>query len=150
MVTLENADMKRRQAEKLKGYLVRLPSLDRDEMERAERESQKLLFDNLFGAFGFEVGWAEGEGVTDEKLLEMFRACKNTRFVGISETVLLPLVKLVLGLGSVSGSATSKVDSALVWVYLGLARLHMYIPSSPLDPGTKPAAKVAQREKEVS
>lgn len=33
---------------------------------------------------------------------------------------------------------------ALAWLYLGLLRLHLLIPTSPLDPGRKPAAKMSQ------
>jgi hypothetical protein len=33
---------------------------------------------------------------------------------------------------------------AQAWIYIGLFRLHLLIPSSPIDPGRKPAAKVEQ------
>lgn len=33
---------------------------------------------------------------------------------------------------------------ALAWLYLGLLRLHLLIPTSPLDPARKPAAKMSQ------
>jgi hypothetical protein len=33
---------------------------------------------------------------------------------------------------------------AQAWIYIGLLRLHLLVPSSPIDPGRKPAAKVEQ------
>ncbi|GMH86349.1 hypothetical protein TL16_g10510 [Triparma laevis f. inornata] len=57
--------------------------------------------------------------------------CKDEKFVSLAADVLEPLVKFVV--------EKQNLNQALV--LLGLATLHLYAPTEPLDPGKKPEAK---------
>ena len=60
-------------------------------------------------------------------------------------TLLIPLVERIQLLNvSEKGSLPWKQHVAHAWVYIGLLRLHLLVPSSPIDPGRKPAAKVEE------
>jgi len=73
----------------------------------------------------------------------ILKSCRNASFRRLLEKIAFPLIDIIQGLrrGEVS---QSKEQIALAWVYLGLLRLHLLVPTSPLDPGRKPAAKISQ------
>ena len=47
-------------------------------------------------------------------------------------------------------STLYRTCQAEAWVYIGLLRLHLLLPSSPIDPGRKPAAKAEQLDCAIS
>lgn len=66
--------------------------------------------------------------------------CKDTKFKNLAPLILKPLASVL---------SQAKVDEseeriALASVYVGMLSFHLLIPSSPLDPGMKLAAKVAE------
>eukprot|EP00979_Chaetoceros_neogracilis_P011124 scaffold2695_cov256-Chaetoceros_neogracile.AAC.6 len=66
--------------------------------------------------------------------------CKHTSFTRMAKTVLAPLL---IAIQNVERSTSLEaLPEALL--YIGILRFHLSIPASPLDPGKKPGAKVAQ------
>lgn len=74
-------------------------------------------------------------------LLDLLKRCKNRIFISCVDDLLRPLIS---SLSKVSKNVDVDENRALCWVFVGLLRVHLVTPSSPLDPGLKPIAKVEQ------
>uniref|UniRef100_A0A7S3VEM6 Midasin n=1 Tax=Chaetoceros debilis TaxID=122233 RepID=A0A7S3VEM6_9STRA len=66
--------------------------------------------------------------------------CNHQIVSKLSRKVLIPLLSLL----NDSKMGSSQDLLSLATIYLGILRFHLALPASPLDPGEKPAAKVAQ------
>jgi midasin (ATPase involved in ribosome maturation) len=66
--------------------------------------------------------------------------CKDKRFKTLAPFILKPLASAL----QEAKTDNSEEAIALASVYIGILSFHLLIPSSPLDPGMKPAAKVAE------
>ena len=78
--------------------------------------------------------------VTDDEVNAIIQNCKNEKFKSLSSTILKPLASALLH----ADGCKSEEAIALASVFVGLISFHLLIPSSPLDPGMKPAAKVLE------
>jgi len=76
-----------------------------------------------------------------ERLRAFFKPCSHTVFANFFEPVVLPLLA-ALGRLLNEEVPSSQKDIALAQVYTGLLRFHLFLPTSPLDPGRKPLAKL--------
>ena len=73
--------------------------------------------------------------------------CTNACFNNVIEILVLPLLNILCpSLSSRLTKWSKEQDYILAWVYLGLLQLNLLLPSAPLDPARKPAAKVTQWE----
>ena len=79
-----------------------------------------------------------------ESINKLLQECKNLCFREIFEQLFVPVLKLTH-----SPSGLNEGTCALSYVYLGLFQLKMLLPSTPLDPARKPAAKVLQLNREL-
>jgi midasin (ATPase involved in ribosome maturation) len=77
-------------------------------------------------------------------VLPIVKQCKHQTFQKLVPTVLVPLINVCRRLWPTNSSEDVGFDLSLAEVYLGILRFHLFIPSSPLDPGKKPGAKVEQ------
>ena len=128
--TLENASARQNQGKELVKILSSLSTPSRSERGTADMNVIRRMTRDILSAFAV----AEGGKVWDGGKLE---GCKDVRFSGLLETVIRPLLEIVDG----EGMGEEKVAES--WVYLGLLNLHLSLPSTPLDPALKPAAKAA-------
>jgi len=74
-------------------------------------------------------------------------SCRNATFRNLLHKVALPLIVTIRKLRwnrDDGGGHSRQEQFALAWLYLGLLRLHLLVPISPLDPARKPAAKMSQ------
>ena len=73
--------------------------------------------------------------------------CDHPAFRESLESAVYPFASyLRVALGSTSPKE-SEESVALCWIYIGLLRMNLLVPRSPLDPGKKPIAKVAQLDR---
>ena len=81
----------------------------------------------------------------DIQLEETLLQCTNEKFKSVAPLVLNQFVAALRE----AKQKTSDEAIALLSIYVGLISFHLLIPSSPLDPGTKPAAKVLEWESHI-
>jgi AAA ATPase containing von Willebrand factor type A (vWA) domain len=78
-------------------------------------------------------------------VLPIVEQCKHQTFLRLATQILVPFINVYRRLSQIhSSSENIGKDLPLAEVYLGILRFHLLIPSSPLDPGKKPGAKVKQ------
>jgi MoxR-like ATPase len=81
------------------------------------------------------------EGLDDDYVSDLLAKCDHPLFRDCVETIVSPLLS---SLRSAFRGASRQENVALCWVYIGLLRMNLLVPRSPLDPGKKPIAKVLQ------
>jgi midasin (ATPase involved in ribosome maturation) len=98
----------------------------------SEKESVPCILDIL-----------KREHIYEEDLLSLQKHLLNCRYPLFQECIhgiVFPFVDcLALSIETQDIVATSKA-----WIFIGLLRMHLLVPQSPLDPGQKPKAKVEQ------
>ena len=84
-----------------------------------------------------------------ERAKEIVKQCTYLPFQNLVHTVVLPLLNALARVDKQEkmGKEFLEEHVAQLWVFVGLLRLHLLLPSSPLDPGMRPAAKVSQWDK---
>ena len=82
----------------------------------------------------------------DLQMIETVGQCSHAGIRTLLTQVLVPLLSCIR---VISQGKHSKENAAMAWVYIGLLRVHLLTPSSPLDPGKKPAAKVEQHTQQL-
>jgi hypothetical protein len=75
--------------------------------------------------------------------VDLIQACSHDALKKHMQKTFVPLLSAL----NQAFSTCSGEDMALAWIYVGLFRLHLLVPSSPLDPAKKPLAKVKQHDK---
>ena len=70
----------------------------------------------------------------------IINSCKSKKFQSIASRTLKPIASIMAD----EAKHVCEASMALVSVYVGLISFHLLIPTSPLDPGTKPAAKATE------
>ena len=78
--------------------------------------------------------------VADDEVDTIIQNCDNQKFKSLSLSILKPLASALLR----ADGGKCEEAMALASVLVGLISFHLLIPSSPLDPGMKPAAKVIE------
>ena len=144
-LTVENQDARTVQARKLFRFLA----CDLKGLRKNERNSDTIMFllENMIDALresfdsdesfaAFRSSLLDGNG---DALLSI-QSCKHGRFVKLAAKVLPSLLASIEKMDQ----SSSRFGLALASVYVGILRFHLTLPASPLDPGKKPAAKVAQ------
>jgi len=143
--TVENGEARKAQAKKLINLFAQ--KLTADSIVQPT-EIIRYLALNVLGAFHEEFG------VTDivhllsndaSELVAILGKCQNKVIREHIIKLAVPLVENLQALEtSDEGSSLWRRHLANAWIHIGLLRLHLLIPSSPIDPGRKPAEKVDQ------
>ena len=81
----------------------------------------------------------------DKEGLSSIQFCKHRKFTSLVSTVMPPLFDSMRNIDN----SSSNFSVALASVFIGIFRFHLTLPASPLDPGKKPAAKVAQWNSQI-
>ena len=148
--TMENGDARKAQARKLLSLFARYAPRD-DKLPPTV--VIKYLLGNVFSVFQDVF---QGENIDITKLLNsppsnssdvavVLKSCQHNAFQTHFSKLMIPLVETLQLLNvTKEGSLLWKRSVSRAWIYVGLLRLHLVIPSSPIDPGRKPAAKVEQ------
>ena len=77
----------------------------------------------------------------------LFKNFGNKSMVVHLNRLMIPLIENIQAMDvSKVGTFVWKRHIARAWIYLGSLRLSLLAPSSPIDPGRKPAAKVEQMD----
>jgi len=151
--TLENVSARQHQSSELVKAISRLSTPSLSQRERADLSIIRRVASTILSAFASaESGrvWPEGadfltafeeerwtevsEAITEKAILE---SCKDSRFKSLVEKALAPLLAVI------ARENPESTDFPSAWVYVGLLNLHLSLPSTPLDPASKPAAKAA-------
>ncbi len=77
----------------------------------------------------------------DKEVDRITKCCKNKKFQSIASRTLKPIASIM---ADQQNNECDEAAMALASVYVGLMSFHLLIPTSPLDPGTKPAAKAKE------
>jgi midasin (ATPase involved in ribosome maturation) len=144
-LTLENQEARFGQSRKLANFL----SQDLIALRTKTRPSSTLqyLFHNMVEALcdSFECDedfstFRDAIQCADGTASSYLVNCKHRTFTKIAEAFLAPLLNT---LQKVEHSYSPEAFSEAL-IYIGILRFHLTLPASPLDPGKKPGAKVAQ------
>eukprot|EP00563_Minutocellus_polymorphus_P011097 CAMPEP_0181061420 /NCGR_PEP_ID=MMETSP1070-20121207/22512_1 /TAXON_ID=265543 /ORGANISM="Minutocellus polymorphus, Strain NH13" /LENGTH=5087 /DNA_ID=CAMNT_0023141375 /DNA_START=277 /DNA_END=15540 /DNA_ORIENTATION=+ len=103
--------------------------------------------DMLAGLLSFSSSTTSTDSALCTATTSIVNSCRNEPFRTLLQKVALPLIVTVRKLRcnrDVDGGPPRQEQFALAWLYLGLLRLHLLVPTSPLDPARKPAAKMSQ------
>ncbi|KAL7554496.1 hypothetical protein ACHAWF_017951, partial [Thalassiosira exigua] len=151
-LTMENYQARRNQAKKLLPLFASQRS--RNSFAR-QAETIKHLLGTVFDAFRMELGQAhahsksllESNGMKASDIAAVFEGCKSKGLTDHVDKLVVPLIQNIQVINeSEEQSPIWKRHIARAWICLGLLRLNLLVPSSPIDPGMKPAAKVMQLE----
>ena len=148
-MTMENCDARIDQA---KNLLRLFASQNPAQCNTFQPHMIKFLLGNVFDVFQDEFG----NHVDINNLLES-NSCDTSEIEAAINNLgnkskqvhlinlMIPLIENVQAMNSSTvGTVRWKHHLALAWIHLGLLRLRLLVPSSPIDPGRKPAAKVEQ------
>ena len=103
------------------------------------------VFHDEFGNHGDISNLLESISCDTSEIEAVIKNLGNTIQHVHLKNLMIPLIENLQALnGSTVGTVRWKHHLALAWIYLGLLRLQLLVPSSPIDPGRKPAAKVEQ------
>ena len=83
----------------------------------------------------------------DLQIQELIGQCSHRGMHDLLCPVVFPLIS---HLRAIHQGNQPIENTAMAWIQIGLLRLHLLTPSSPLDPGKKPAAKVEQHNQQLS
>lgn len=104
--------------------------------------------DMLAGLLPFSSSTTTTDSALSTATSTIVNSCRNDSFRTLLQKVAFPLIitvrKLRCDRDVVDGGPPRQEQLALAWLYLGLLRLHLLVPTSPLDPAQKPAAKMSQ------
>lgn len=143
--TVENGEARRGQAKKLINLFAQ--KLTANSCVQPI-EIVRCLALNVFGAFQEEFGVSNISQLLSSdvsELMAIFCKCQNKIIREHIIKLAVPLIQNLQALESADeGSSLWRRHSAHAWIHIGLLRLHLLIPSSPIDPGRKPAEKVDQ------
>ena len=144
--TIENGDARRAQAKKLVNLFAQ--NLSQNKITAKSTEIIRYLALNVFEAFQEEFGVTDVSQLLSSngsQLEDFFGKCQNKTIREHITKIALPLIHNLQVLeSSEEGSQLWRRNLGLAWIHIGLLRLHLLIPSSPIDPGRKPAEKVKQ------
>jgi hypothetical protein len=113
----------------------------------------KYLLGNVLDVLQYEPGQVkydvknllDSQYMKTSEIAALFKNCKNKHMQSNINTLVIPLIENIQAFNeSKEGSLQWKQHIAFAWIYLGLFRLNLLVPSSPIDPGRRPAAKVEQ------
>ena len=82
----------------------------------------------------------------DLQIQELMGQCSHRGMHNLLCPVIVPLIS---HLRAIHQGNQPTENTAMAWIQIGLLRLHLLTPSSPLDPGKKPAAKVEQHNQQL-
>ena len=146
-MTMENSVARQAQATKL---LPLLASHEQLETHANQAETIKYLFwcvidvfHEMFGNVHIDLkNILESQFIETADIEAAFKKCDNQSIRSITGLV-VTLVENIHGMNKSSiGGYIWKCYTARAWIYLGLIRLQLLVPSAPIDPGQKPAIKV--------
>ena len=149
-MTMENGDARKAQAKKLMPLFA---SQGPVKSHAHQIEMIKYLLGCVFDAFEESFGKVhldiknllESTSIKTSDIAALLKHCKNKSLQSYVSMLVIPLIENIQAINeSEEESVHQKRHVDLAWVYLGLLRLNMLVPSSPIDPGRKPAAKVEQ------
>lgn len=148
-MTMENCNARKDQA---KNLLNLFANQSPAQCDAYQPHMIKFLLGNVFDVYKDEFG----NHVDINKLLESnsrdtfeieaaIYNLGNKRQQVFLNSLMTPLIENLQAMNSSTvGTLRWKHHLALAWIYLGSLRLQLLVPSSPIDPGRKPAAKVEQ------
>ena len=143
--TVENGEARKAQAKKLINIFAQ--KLTADSIVQPT-EIIRYLALNVLGAFQEEFGVTNVAHLLSNdvsELVAIFSKCQNKIVREHIMKLAVPLIENLKALESSDmGNSLWRRHSAHAWIHIGLLRLHLMIPSSPIDPGRKPAEKVEQ------
>jgi len=84
-----------------------------------------------------------------EDMKDLLRDCQEVRFVSLLNTVVYPLLEALTRFFDFKETSYS-MNLARAWIFCGVLQLQLLLPSSPVDPTKKPAAKVNQWKNYIS
>uniref|UniRef100_A0A7S2K0T1 VWFA domain-containing protein n=1 Tax=Leptocylindrus danicus TaxID=163516 RepID=A0A7S2K0T1_9STRA len=163
-LTLENSEVRAKQACTVMSQLVRhCTMLQGGNHQRASVPTLVYQFVSLIDALSHEFRShdtskrlillvlspekCDSSVSFESEVKSLLDDCANACFINVVDTLVLPLLNILCpSLSSRSTKWSKEQDFILAWVYLGLLQLHLLLPSAPLDPARKPAAKVTQWE----
>lgn len=146
-MTMENSDARIEQAMKLLPLFACQEPL---ECYAYQAEMIKYLLGSVFDvfqdAFGYQLDFKnliESRSMKTSDIESLFKNYGNKKIQ--VNCFIIPLIENIQAMNiSKAGTLVWKRHLARAWIYLGLLRLTLLVPSSPIDPGRKPAAKVEQ------
>lgn len=144
--TMESGEARRSQARKLLSLFARCRSVEDDLPQSVLVE---YMLENTCCAFREEFQDASFASnllsSTNSDYESLLQNCHQKSLRDHFDKLLKPLVETLRMANNTNESALHKKRLiGKAWIYIGLLRLHLLIPSSPIDPGKKPAAKVNQ------
>ena len=94
----------------------------------------------------FILSKAKGLSQGIERAKEIAGKCTYTPFLRLVPLIVFPLLETLNAIESDESfkNHDENENIATSWILVGLLRVHLLVPSLPLDPGRKPVAKVAQ------
>ena len=149
-LTMENGHARKFQAKKLSSLLASQRVLQsykqHTEMIRFHLWAVFDAFQDDFGEIRSDISTLlESQPINASAIASAFKLCKNKVIQIHINTLMVPLIESIQGTNeSEEGSFPWKRHLARARVYLGLLRLNLLVPSSPIDPGRKPAAKAEE------
>ena len=148
-MTMENGDARKVQAQKL----MSLFASQKVQMSHSQQiEMIKYLLGSVFDAFDIAghnhlriKNLLKSNSSKTADIVAVFDDCKNKSIQVHLSMLIVPLIESIHAINECQeGSLLWKSHLDHAWVFLGLLRLNLLVPSSPIDPGRKPAAKVEQ------
>jgi midasin (ATPase involved in ribosome maturation) len=143
--TVENGEARKTQAKKLINLFAQKLTVD---SVVQPTEIIRYLALSVLGAFQEEFGIPNIVDLLSSnasELVAIFSKCQNKIIREHIIKLAVPLVQALQALeASEEGGLSWRRHLAHAWIHIGLLRLHLLIPSSPIDPGRKPAEKVEQ------
>jgi hypothetical protein len=148
-MTMENSDARKEQAKKL---LPLFASQEPLECYAYQAEMIKYLFGSVFDVFQEVFGHhldfnnlIESRSIKTSDIESLFKNYGTMKIRVHLKSLIMPLIENIQAMNiSKAGTLVWKRHSARAWIYLGSLRLTLLIPSSPINPVRKPAAKVEQ------
>jgi MoxR-like ATPase len=151
--TIENQAARKTQAQ---GILNTLSILKLPSNERRDEYQLRYLFAHSIEALSDFFPSGSGnellsilrdsealQNVDEDYLFGLVGKCEHPAFRECSKSVVFPLLS---SLRSTNGALPDE-KRALCWIYVGLLRMSLLVPWSPLDPGKKPIAKVIEHDR---
>lgn len=143
-LSLENCHARKTQAAKLTTLFACDPTTLSPGTPR-EDELIRFLLEAVLESF-FENDVPDVMAISRETIADAFQAsCENKFLKQHGTELIVPLVRhLKSSEAANKDTAEWRRHIAHAWVYLGVLRLNLLLPSSPIDPGRRPAAKVEE------
>ncbi|KAI2503973.1 AAA-family ATPase [Fragilaria crotonensis] len=149
-LTLENHQARESQS---KALLRQISTFATDLREHRFPSEALYLFSNVIealdgyfpdnGSARIVSSLRKGKNLLEEDVVDIqyhISCCTHSRFKECHHTIISPLLLSLLAAARTKESH----NASLAWIFIGLLRVHLLVPQSPLDPGQKPIAKVEQ------